>query len=155
MAPAIPDLKLLDVTIGYPGIPPTGYAQDFYTLRSIFFQGIAPPAIHLHLRLYSMSEIPFGSVSADDSVERGAEATAEETAVFERWLVNRWVEKDRLMDGFHKNGNFSHAEGVLPTQQVEIPIRIKSLWEVGNALCFLAPVVVYYGFKSAWWKWLG
>lgn len=154
MATAIPDLKLVDITIGYPGIPSTGYGQDFYTLRSMFFQGIAPPAIHLHLRLYSMPEIPFGSVNAGDSVERGAEATAEESAIFEKWLINRWAEKDRLMGGFYKNGHFSSTEGASTTGPVEIPIRLRSTWEIGNALCFLAPVVVYYGFKSAWQRWL-
>jgi len=154
MAPTLPDLKLLDITIGYAGVPPAGYGQDFYTLRSIFFQGIAPPAIHLHLRLCSMPEIPLGSVSASDSVERGAEATAEETATFEKWLINRWAEKDRLMDGFYKNGYFSNAGDVPGAKRIEIPIRLRSTWEVGNALCFLAPVVVYYSVKSAWQKWL-
>lgn len=148
MGPTIPDLQLLDITVGYPGIPPAGYGQDYYTLRSIFFQGIAPPAIHLHMRLYPISEIPIGAVKSSDSVGRGAEATPEETTAFDKWLLDRWTEKDRLMDGFYRDGVFPSPEGVRTTKRVEIPVRLRSFWEIGNAVCFFAPAAVYYGFKS-------
>lgn len=148
MGPAIPDLQLLDVTVGYPGIPPKGYGQDFYTLRSIFFQGIPPPEIHIRLRLIDLSSIPIGKVSVGDGVERGAEATPEETAAFEKWLVERWIEKDRLMDAFYRDGVFPSPKGVDTTPAVEIPIKLRSVLEIGNAFCFAAPVAVYYGFKT-------
>lgn len=148
MGPAIPDLKVLDITIGYPGIPPAGYGQDFYTLRSIFVQGIAPPEIHLHMRLYNLSDIPIGAVSKSDSVGRGAEATPEETTAFDKWLVERWTEKDRMMDAFYRDGAFPSPDGVLTTKKVEVPVKLRAFWEIGNAFCFLAPLAVYYGFKS-------
>lgn len=149
MAPSIPNLQLLDVTVGYPGIPPAGYGQDYYTLRSIFFQGIAPPAIHIHMRLTPVSDIPIGAVSAKDGVERGAEASSEEIAAFESWLLERWREKDALMGAFYQDGRFP-APGVAEKAQsrhVEIPIRLRSTWEVANAVCFMAPAAAYYGFK--------
>lgn len=42
-----------------------GYGQSYYTLRSIFFDGVPPPRIHLHLRLFDVSkEVPIGDLSS-------------------------------------------------------------------------------------------
>ncbi|KDN52125.1 acyltransferase-domain-containing protein [Tilletiaria anomala UBC 951] len=48
LAADIDDLWLVDYTIGYPGIAPTGYGEDYYTLRSVFMQGVPPPRVHLN-----------------------------------------------------------------------------------------------------------
>lgn len=42
LARKIPDLKLVDLTIGYEGVPPQGYGQDYYTLAAYFGFGDAP-----------------------------------------------------------------------------------------------------------------
>jgi hypothetical protein len=153
ICPTIPDLQLLDVTIGYPGIPRKGYGQEYYTLRSVFFQGIPPPKIHIHLRVFKQSEIPFGEVSSKDCVKRGGEATTEEAAAFEDWLRKRWTEKDQLMERFYSTGSFSGRSlggGVNETDPVEIPIRLRSPWEAVNAFAFFAPILVYWGHKKFW-----
>lgn len=42
-----------------------GYGQTYYTLRSIFFDGVPPPRIHLHLRLFDVcKEVPIGDPSS-------------------------------------------------------------------------------------------
>ena len=149
MAPSIPDLQLLDITIGYPGIPPRGYGQDFYTLRSVFFQSVPPPEIHLHLRLFKQSEIPFGKVSSQDGAGRGAEASPEEVAEFDGWLRERWVEKDAMMDAFYRDGRFPPAgKGVKTTKPVEVPVRLRNFWEAGNAFCFFVPVGAWYVWRK-------
>jgi len=142
LGPAIPSLQILDVTIGYPGIPAKGYGQDYYTLRSIFFHGIPPPKIHIHLRLIPVSSIPIGNVSGKDSIGRGAEASPEEAAEFDRWLRERWVEKDRLLDGFYREGKFSlpGAAGA----PVEVPVRLVSRWEAPDAYAWFAPLPAGY-----------
>lgn len=53
LLPQIPDLQLLDVTIGYPGVPAGKYPQDYYGLGSIFFRGVPPPTVHIHLHLHT------------------------------------------------------------------------------------------------------
>jgi len=51
LAPRISNLKVIDVTMAYPGIPEFKYGQAYYTLRSIFFDRIPPPAVHMHIRV--------------------------------------------------------------------------------------------------------
>jgi Acyltransferase C-terminus len=142
LGPAIPGLQVLDVTIGYPGVPAKGYGQDYYTLRSIFFKGIPPPKIHVHLRLYPVSSIPIGNTSGKNTVGHGAEASPEETAKFDSWLRERWTEKDRLMDGFYRNGKFS-------TTSVEVPVKLLSRWEALDAYAWFAPVIAGYLLRFA------
>jgi len=142
LGPAIPGLHVLDVTIGYPGVPAKGYGQDYYTLRSIFFQGVSPPKIHVHLRLYRVSSIPIGDTSGKNTVGHGAEASPEEAAKFDSWLRERWTEKDRLMDGFYRDGKFGPAAG--PATSVEVPVRLLNRWEALDAYAWFAPVIAGY-----------
>lgn len=166
LAPYIPSLHLLDITIGYPGIPPAGYGQSYYTLRSVFFSAIPPPAVHLHLRLYQVQrDVPIGTIKAGEYGK--ADATPSEKDVFDKWLTERWREKDRLMDGFYEEGRFSSEAGkpVESSAEVkfgstkasngqastngmdakEIPLEVRSLWDVSGAFCFLAPVWIVWG----------
>jgi len=70
LSPKVPALKILDVTVAYPGIPRTGYGQSYYTLRSIFMDRIPPPVIHIHLRLVDVaSSVPIGNLSSADPVK--------------------------------------------------------------------------------------
>ena len=96
LVPRIPDLHLIDLTVVYPGtamssakytsdityyagIPPLGYGQSYYTLRSIFFDGVPPPSIHIHMRKFHVQQqVPIGDLSAtnpktlpDTSSQRG------------------------------------------------------------------------------------
>ncbi|KAF9513447.1 hypothetical protein BS47DRAFT_1296108 [Hydnum rufescens UP504] len=147
LGPAIPSLQVLDVTIGYAGVPAKGYGQDHYTLRSIFFQGVPPPKIHVHLRLYPVSLIPIGNTSGKNTVGHGAEASPEEAAKFDSWLRERWIEKDRLMDGFYRDGKFSPPAG--PATSVEIPVRLLNRWEALDAYAWFAPVIAGYLLRFA------
>jgi lysocardiolipin and lysophospholipid acyltransferase len=54
LAPQIKTLRLLDITIGYPGVTRGGYAQEWYGLTSVFIKGIAPPTINIHLRMIDL-----------------------------------------------------------------------------------------------------
>ena len=148
---------MLDVTIGYPGIPPAGYGQSYYTLRSVFLDGIPPPAVHVHLRLYHVQDIPTGTVGrpADVKAGTGADATEAEKKAFDDWLTRRWREKDALLEDFYKNGKFQ-SEQKRPAgssvgtndgkmfdseQGVEIPLELRSLGEIPDAFCWFAPVL--------------
>ncbi|EKM83713.1 hypothetical protein AGABI1DRAFT_32690 [Agaricus bisporus var. burnettii JB137-S8] len=150
LAPRIPDLKLLDLTVVYPGIPPMGYGQGYYTLRSIFLDGVPPPAIHIHMRLFDVREdMPIGDlsasvlnadVSAKDAVE--VDIPEEEKARFDLWLRNLWNEKDESITKYHETGNLnSLPEG---SMTVDIPLKLRRKREVLDAFCFFFPAGIMY-----------
>ncbi|EUC63798.1 acyltransferase [Rhizoctonia solani AG-3 Rhs1AP] len=161
LAPHMPSLKLLDVTIAYPGIPRGGYGQAYYTLRSVFMQGVPPPRVHVHLRLYDVAnDVPIGA-------PRGAEEANEtERAEFDRWLLERWREKDMLMEQQLTEGRFRASSEKPATSStaiggakekkwdeeracskdgsgaVEWPVQLNSKVEVMDAFCWFMPFVV-------------
>lgn len=80
LAPRVHGLRLVDLTIAYPGVPeaPEGageqdYAQGFYTLRSIFFDRVPPPVVHMHVRIFEVEkEVPIGELpGAHEKVANG------------------------------------------------------------------------------------
>ncbi|KAK4703674.1 syntaxin 1B/2/3, partial [Phenoliferia sp. Uapishka_3] len=117
-----PDLTLYDLTIGYPGVPSQGYAQDYYTLQSIYSRSHSPPAVHIHVRSIDLASVPAlrpaPSARALSPAEIEAELTVEERGSFQEWTRQRWVEKDELMDGFYKAGAFP------PGKQNAVEVRI-------------------------------
>ncbi|KAI8098887.1 acyltransferase-domain-containing protein [Halteromyces radiatus] len=80
---------IYDLTIGYPGIQPGEIPEDTLRLKQIF-TGRGPQQIHIHMRRYRISELPL-----DDDV------------AFSKWIMDRWVEKDRRMEQFYEEGRFS------------------------------------------------
>ncbi|KAF8633934.1 hypothetical protein AX15_001118 [Amanita polypyramis BW_CC] len=153
LASCIPDLSLLDITIIYPGIPPLHYGQDYYTLRSIFFDGIAPPVIHMHLRLFKVAtDIPIGDLSTSQLTlilnGSGSNHVMEgdipptEKAVFDEWLRQLWQEKDEFITRQLKFGLVSRFS-------VNIPLKLRRKREYLDAFCFFLPAAGGYV-----WKWL-
>lgn len=115
--PSIPDLKLLDITIAYPGAPFGKYPQDWYGLPSVFWKGVAPPTIRMHLKLYSdlatSNEIPgLQPARLEDSKVKGAQE--DQARAFELWLRQVWVDKSERLERMLDSGD-------VPGQQV-IPI---------------------------------
>ncbi|KAI0036670.1 acyltransferase-domain-containing protein [Vararia minispora EC-137] len=147
LSPRIPSLHLIDITMAYPGIPPQGNGQEYYTLRSVFLAGTAPPAIHMHIRRYPVSSIPIGSVSAPTSgVFPELEVPPGDAQAFELWLRELWRQKDRFMERFHARGTF--AEEGKEEGAVDLPLRVRKTHEVLNAYCFFVPAIAVY----AWTK---
>ncbi|KAL1409686.1 hypothetical protein Q8F55_003682 [Vanrija albida] len=123
LLPSVPDLKLLDVTISYPEIPFGKYPQSWYSMPSVFFRGVSPPTIRLHLRLYSdldspKCEIPSLRPSAPTKDGLASEA---ETKAFELWLRQRWQEKEERLERTSKLSPFE-AEDEGSKAEV-VPIR--------------------------------
>ncbi|WOO79711.1 putative acyltransferase CST26 [Vanrija pseudolonga] len=122
LLPSVPDLKLLDVTVTYPEIPFGKYPQDWYSLPSIFFRGVAPPTIRLHLRLYSDLTSPNCAIPSLKAARTADGLASEaETRAFELWLRQRWQEKEARLEQTSKLSPFE-AEGGGSKAQV-VPIR--------------------------------
>ncbi|KIM48017.1 hypothetical protein M413DRAFT_218056 [Hebeloma cylindrosporum] len=152
LAPRIPDLRLLDMTVAYPGIPPMGYGQDYYTLRSLFFDGVPPPSIHMHLRMFDVTEnVPIGDLAGASGVQtpdRKAKRIVEvdipndEKDTFDIWLRKLWQEKDEAMDRFNETKAFQLDDNSTPS--IEIPLKLHRKREILDAFCFFWPATVAY-----------
>ncbi|KAF8528136.1 acyltransferase-domain-containing protein [Hysterangium stoloniferum] len=151
LSPEMPDLHLLDITVAYEGIPPLEYGQSYYTLRSIFLNGVPPPRIHMHLRLFNVKkDVPIGIPSSQASLPvspapKKSYPSPEETATFEVWLQTRWREKDDLLEFLetkipdaHEKESLSYASSAV----TEIPMELQSAWEIPQAFAAFAPVVI-------------
>ncbi|KIJ38458.1 hypothetical protein M422DRAFT_176498, partial [Sphaerobolus stellatus SS14] len=124
LSPQTPNLNLLDATIAYEGIPRGGYGQSYYTLRSIYLNGIPPPRIHVHLRMYNVQrDVPLGDLTetasgADAKKQlsrsqraKDMDASPAETTIFDKWLRSRWREKDALLERFLNTETFEKHDG--------------------------------------------
>lgn len=132
------------------GIPLMGYGQSYYTLRSIFFNEVAPPVIHMHLRLFDVcGDVPIGDLStslsnsdvaAQDAVE--VDIPAGEKEEFDIWLRDLWHEKDEAMTKYHENGTLDTVPDS-PTA-IDIPLKLRRKREVLDAFCFFFPAGLVY-----------
>ncbi|KAH8835354.1 acyltransferase-domain-containing protein [Flagelloscypha sp. PMI_526] len=153
LAPRTSGLKLLCITWVYPGIPPLGYGQDYYTLRSIFMDGVAAPTIHLHFRMFDVNhELPLGAsmAKANPNVipSPGSEPAVEveipdiEKSDFDNWLRTLWHEQDHSLDHFHRHSSF--VSTVETTPDAEIPLRLRKTRDFFDAFCFFVPAATGY-----------
>lgn len=140
----LPSLYLMDVTVAYPGIPRGGYGQSWYTLRSIFMDGVPPPEVVYHVRLFNVQkDVPLRANRAQqqetgltlEQRKEAAKATAkqpdlleaseEDKKVFDAWLRDRWAEKDAWINQWHDNG----AKGPLVrgdhVEEIVFPVQLK------------------------------
>ena len=83
-----------DCTIAYEGVPRGQYAQDIYTLSASYVEGKPPKCVNMYWRRFAISAIPVHDERA-----------------FELWLRARWMEKDALIEKFHRNGQFPADTG--------------------------------------------
>ena len=74
------------------------YGQDIFTLRSNVFQGRPPKSVNMYWRRFPVSSIPVPSSDPSDKV-------------FSNWLLDRWKEKEALLEGYARNGRFPADEG--------------------------------------------
>lgn len=124
---AMPNLSLYDITIGYEGVPMAGYAQDYFTLRTIFGLRTPPPRVHLHLRKYDLRDVPIGRVRRDATKEElERELTEPERVEFQEWVRARWREKDELMHRFCTEGGFGGVDGSDKVDSRVVRVRMRA-----------------------------
>lgn len=90
---------IYDCTIAYEGIPEGEYGQDIFTLRSVYFLGRPPKSVNMYWRRYKISDLPVDDEEA-----------------MQKWVLDRWREKDVLLEEFHKTGRFPGESKALTIQ---------------------------------------
>ncbi|KAI0785985.1 acyltransferase-domain-containing protein [Abortiporus biennis] len=155
LAPKLPTLELIDITMAYPGIPPFGYGQAYYTLRSIFCDRVPPPTVHMHIRKFNVSkEVPIGDISSmsSETLPNKSSKSVEveipdiEKDKFDVWLRDLWREKDQRMSLFLATGSLVED----PKREVKIPLALRRKREVLDAFAFFIPAFIGWVYSHLW-----
>jgi len=142
-----------DCTLAYEGVPPGEYAQDIFTLKSIYLHGRAPKSVSMHWRRFAVKDIPM------------------EAKAFDEWLEARWREKDDILDYYERNGRFPADEDATiehvpihngaginkptkPTMYVETTVRPESPTEFLQIFAPLATLLLIVQLVRRMWNWL-
>ncbi|GAA5909979.1 hypothetical protein JCM6882_008419 [Rhodosporidiobolus microsporus] len=114
----LPSVRLVDLTIAYPiprqapssTAPSPLFASEYYDIPSVLLFSVPPPELHIHIRTFPVSSIPLGDLDAQKKDPNAdVEPTDEERKAFERWLKERWDEKEALLERFRAEGSFVAA----------------------------------------------
>ncbi|MCJ1478688.1 hypothetical protein MMC13_007369 [Lambiella insularis] len=135
---------IYDCTTAYEGIPRGGYGQDYFTLRSTYFQGRPPKSVNMYWRRFAVTSIPVDDVKG-----------------FELWLKQVWLEKEALLEYYAQNGRFPADDGQDLTNGVDSPkgagfieteVRLTHWYEPGSIFVFLAVYALIANMLSKAWN---
>lgn len=90
--------------------------------------GQAPPKIYIHLESIPIETVPLGIIKPGSSARDLELSLLEsERELFQNWILEKWREKDQLMEDFYKNGEFvdTSNEGKGGEKKVERGGRIE------------------------------
>ena len=97
----------------------------------------------MHLRSYSVRyEVPTGALSASESradARAQGDATDAEKKAFEKWILERWREKDNRLDVFLQEETLAKGK-----KFVDIPVRLRSPREL-LALLLVCILGLWFG----------
>ena len=81
----------------------------------------------MHWRKFHVREIPLGEDQKED---------------FDKWIYNRWMEKDALLDHFYKHGEYPKDEiAVRVSTEVKLNNPIGDVFSIFSVLALVAVVV--------------
>ena len=104
-----------------------GYPQDYFTLKSIYFEGRRPKSVNMYWRRFPISQIPL------DDIDH-----------FNVWLRRVWREKDQVLEYYKQTGRFPADEEALGTEKkrhyIETEVKMSKWYEVGQIFVVLATV---------------
>lgn len=127
-----------DCTMAYEGVPPNGYAQDYFSLRSTFLQGRPPKSVNFHWRRFAVADIPLD----------GPES-------FQTWIEARWREKDAMLDQYKNTGRFpadTDTEDAKTPAYIETDVRLKSWTELLQPYVIPLTVFLLFNIVRRFWK---
>lgn len=95
-----------------------------YGLRTLYLEGRTAPFTHIHWRRFATKDIPY-----------------HDATTFDKWLLDRWGEKDELLKHHQQHGRFPSSNG-----HIKAKIKLKSPLELAQILTSGAAVLVL------WWS---
>jgi lysocardiolipin and lysophospholipid acyltransferase len=94
---------LYDVTVGYSGLDVLQIPYEEYSIDAMFFKDYYPQDIYIHVQKLSIAELP----GIDYMEEQTDKFLDHRKFQFNLWLRDLFMEKDRFMIEFYKNGRMS------------------------------------------------
>lgn len=97
-----------DATIYYEGVPENEYGEVHFSLTQMYVHGVFPQGIQMYWRRYKIADIPW-----------------QDEALFEKWIYDRWYEKDLLLKRVKETGSFLlPGEEDEPFTPFEVPVEL-------------------------------
>ena len=116
-----------------------GYAPEYFTLRSSYLQGRPPKSVNMYWRRFATSDIPI-----------------KDSAAFDEWLLERWREKDALLEDFYDTGRFptdkSSTDG--KGDYIETEVRLRHWLEIGQLFAVLLALAMVANVFAKLWEML-
>ena len=130
------------------------YGQDLFTIPSSYLQGRPPKSVNMYWRRFPVSSIPIS-----------------DTKAFEAWILQRWQEKEDLLEGYLQTGRFPADKGIgyshpaVPkvdekksqgeTPQgagfIETQVRLRKWYEIADIFIVLASIAMAVNFIEKYW----
>lgn len=104
---------MYDATFYYDGIPDGVYGEEYFTLRRTYFEAHYVKSAHVHWRRFRVKDIPFL-----DEQE------------FEKWILDRWYEKDELLERFKTTGSFLVDDDDSAKRTLKTHVELKNPFEI-------------------------
>ncbi|KAI2607808.1 acyltransferase-domain-containing protein [Hypoxylon sp. NC1633] len=117
-----------DCTIGYEGVPRGKFGEDYFTLSSTYFQGRPPKSVNFYWRRFALADMPLNSQKE-----------------FDKWLLERWYEKDALLEQYMSTGRFP-ANGAGIKGHIETEVRTQHWWEFVKIFVMLSAFGLIFNF---------
>lgn len=111
-----------DCTLAYDGVPEGQYGQDIFTLRSTYFERHPQAPIHMHWRRFRVSDIPLETLED-----------------FHAWLIERWNEKELLLEEHARTGQFPSS--INQGKSITTEVKLGHWWEIWQLGAVLAPLL--------------
>ncbi|KAJ3344912.1 hypothetical protein HDU83_004613 [Entophlyctis luteolus] len=105
---------VFDVTIAYEGLDGKKIPYDTYLPEIVFFDGVYPRNVHMHVRRFSVANIP--GFKPDDILHD----ETKRLELFSDWLHSVWMEKDARMALFYQYGELSLEDADEPRMRVPL-----------------------------------
>ena len=116
-------------------------------MRSLYLERNRAPVVHLHWRRFAIKNVPF-----------------KDAAKFDAWLLDRWREKDDLIEQFNKTGIVANeldpqvmtgmiASDNPATQSGYLETEIGPRYRFEFLQAFLSIFAVIFSWKLVQWLW--
>lgn len=119
------------------------FGEDYYTLRSMYFEGQPPPSVNMYWRRFAVNDIPLNNLEE-----------------FDLWLREKWYEKDAIMDEYMTNGRFpASAEAISEAKTdrdgyIETEVKLAQWGDLGSLIFVLAGFALVIYVVGKIWSWV-